>query len=227
MSDSKSPRLTGDAIDTWEMVLVHKMFRREFAEMPGMIRAAAGDRTRQKHVGEFVEFMTHVLHHHHTSEDTMLWPTLMQRVGSVDTDLVRRMEEQHDVVGLALEQIGRLLARWRLDLDDATGEKIAAILAEMSGPLIEHLRDEEKEVLPLVSIHITQEEWDALGEQDKSVIPKGGKGIEVIAMLMQDATPQERARFLGLLPTPVRLIYKVAGQGILRRARARRYPAAA
>lgn len=227
MSDGLLPRSTGGTIDTWEMVLVHKMFRREFADMPGMIRAAAGNRTRQEHVGAFVEFMTHVLHHHHTSEDTMLWPTLLKRVGSVDAELVRRMEEQHDVVGLALEQVSRLLARWRLDFDDATGDKIADVLAQMSGPLNEHLHDEENEVLPLVSIHITQQEWDALGEQDKSVIPKGGKGIEVIAMLMQDATPQERTRFLGLLPTPVRLIYKLAGQGILRRARARRYPTAA
>jgi hemerythrin-like domain-containing protein len=223
MDGDKQPQPTGETVDTWEMVVVHKMFKREFAEMPGLIRAvAAGDSARAQLVAAHVEMMTGLLHHHHTGEDEMLWPRLLDRIGNLDTDLVHRMEKQHEVVGEALERVGKLLPRWRSHADASTRDELADVLAGMSGPLNEHLGEEEREILPLVSIYVTAAEWKALGDHGKASIPKGAKGFDVIGMVMQDATPRERVRFLGLLPPPVRLIYKLVGGGIHRRAKARR-----
>jgi hypothetical protein len=78
----------------------------------------------------------------------------------------------------------------------------------MSVALIEHLTEEENKVLPLVSVHITQAEWDALGRNGASSMPKGAKGFDVIGMILQETTPQERAGFLRLLPAPVRMLYR-------------------
>ena len=215
-------------VDTWEMVVIHRWFKREFAALPALVRGVApGDGDGARYVAEFAGMMTGLLHHHHVGEDEMLWPKLLARVGGLDRELVQRMERQHEVVGTALERVDELLPRWRQGADQATRDELAAVLDGMSGPLTEHLTEEENEVLPLVSVHITQAEWDALGRNGASSMPKGAKGFDVIGMILQESTPQERAGFLRLLPVPVRLLYKLVGAGIHQRAKLRRRAIAA
>src|SRR5262249_9624742 len=53
--DLKPPRPTGGKLDTWEMVVVHRLFRREFRLMPGLIRTVRpGDTARSEYVGEHI-----------------------------------------------------------------------------------------------------------------------------------------------------------------------------
>jgi len=73
MSDTGSPYA-----DTSEMYLVHAVFRREFALLPGLVRAvAAGDVERAGIVADHAELLTVLLHEHHSAEDAMLWPRLL------------------------------------------------------------------------------------------------------------------------------------------------------
>jgi iron-sulfur cluster repair protein YtfE (RIC family) len=218
----------GAKVDTWDMVLVHKMFRREFAALPGLVRAvAAGDRARAETVGGHAAVLTRGLHHHHTGEDEMLWPPLLSRIGELDAELVRRMETQHEVVSSLLERIDPVLIRWRAGADEAGRDELAALIAELSVALDEHLDDEENHILPLVSEHVTQAEWTALGEHGQSGIPKGRKGLVALGAILQDATPDERTRFMALLPALVRLIWRTVGVGIYRKDHAKLYGAAA
>lgn len=224
MDTGRQPRTTGETVDTWVMVVIHRWFRREFAEMPALVRGVApGDRDRARYVAGFVGMMVGLLHHHHAGEDELLWPRLLERVGSLDDELVRRMEKQHELVGAALTRVGELLPRWSRAADEATRRELAEVLEGMSGPLNEHLTEEESKILPLVSVHITQAEWDALGENGESGMPKGARGFDTIGMILQDASPGERAAFLRMLPLPVRLLHRLVGAGIHRRAKARRH----
>jgi hemerythrin-like domain-containing protein len=220
------PRPTGERVDTWEMVVVHRSFRREFRLLPGAIRAvAAGDTGRAEYIGDFLEMVTAGLHHHHTGEDELLWPKLLGRVGSLNADLVQRMESQHERVATLLHRVDELLPRWRARAEAEVRDELANTLADASAVLDQHLEEEEKEILPLVSVYVTNAEWQALGERGKASIPKGAKGFIALGSILQDATPQERVRFLGLLPPPVRLIWKLVGSGIHRRATIRLYGA--
>jgi hemerythrin-like domain-containing protein len=213
---------TGGRVDTWEMVVVHRMFRREFRQAPDLIRGVAdGDVARAEVVGEFYADLTEGLHHHHAGEDELLWPTLLERVGSMNADLVRRMEKQHEVVAGLLDRVNTLLPQWRARADAAGRDELADLYGQASVALDEHLTDEENEVLPLVSVHITQAEWDALGKRGQQGLPKGSKGLVFLGALLEDATPDERARFVKLLPGPVRLLWKSLGGGIHRRAMVR------
>ncbi len=220
--DVKQPRPTGGKIDTWEMVVVHRMFRREFRLMPGLIRTVRpGDTARSEYVADHIAVLTEGLHHHHEGEDELLWPKLLDRVGSLNTELVQRMEAQHEVVASGLSQVDTLLPRWRTTADRSTGNELAAVLSQISIALDEHLTEEENEILPLVSIYITEAEWKALGDRGKASIPKGAKGFVTLGAILEEATPHERTRFLGIIPPPVRLLYKLIGAGIYRRAKAR------
>jgi hemerythrin-like domain-containing protein len=82
--------------DGREMLMVHDVFRREFALMPALVRGVAvGDRSRAQIVIDHIEFVSTVLHHHHSAEDQYTWPLLLDRCGPAFAAVVEVMEVQH------------------------------------------------------------------------------------------------------------------------------------
>ncbi len=92
--------------DTHQMVIGHRVFRRELRLLAGLIGAVrAGDTARARVLVEHATDVTTALHLHHSSEDDVLWPRLLDRA-SLHADLVRRMEQQHEQVGEHLATAG-------------------------------------------------------------------------------------------------------------------------
>jgi hemerythrin-like domain-containing protein len=212
-----------ERVDTWEMVVVHRAFRREFRMAPALIRSvSAGDRDRADFVGEHLFGMVTGLHHHHTGEDELLWPILLERV-SLHSALVNRMAAQHKQLSVHLDRIGELLPGWRLTADLVTGRELAGEFGEASALLNEHLDEEENEILPLVSEHITPAEWKALGDRGLESLPRNSTAFIFLGLLLRDADEQERKAFLRLPPAPIRWAWFLFGQRIYRRAYARLY----
>jgi hypothetical protein len=59
--------------DTHEMVIVHRLFRREFRLLPELIgRVAEGDTAQAAVLAEHATDLVTVLHHHHGAEDELL-----------------------------------------------------------------------------------------------------------------------------------------------------------
>lgn len=208
-------------VDTWEMVLVHRVFRREFRLLPALVRAVRdGDRARADVVGEHLADLTGALHHHHVGEDELLWPVLLGRVG-LRADLVHRMEAQHERLHVLLTGIDELSARWRAGAAAADRDALADLVTQASAALDEHLADEEHELLPLVSEHVTPAEWHALNKRGQDSLPKNGKAFVFLGMILEEATPRETALFLRELPAPVRWAWRLAGRRVYARAVAR------
>jgi len=81
-----------------DMLVVHRVFRREFNGMPALIAAApAGDTARAKVVGDHVKFMVAALHLHHAAEDELVWPTLQSRAPDHHADLQRMVDERTEI----------------------------------------------------------------------------------------------------------------------------------
>ena len=77
------------------MVVVHKVFRRELALIPRLVRAVApGDTRRAAVVAGHARLVLGGLDMHHTGEDALLWPKLLER-DAPDSELIHRMEAQH------------------------------------------------------------------------------------------------------------------------------------
>src|ERR1700722_3010719 len=92
--------------DPRDMHTVHAMFRREYALLPGLVRAVAGkDEERAKVVVEHVRLVNLILHHHHSSEDSTLWPLLLKRAPREIDPIVHLLEGQHDVLDLLLDEV--------------------------------------------------------------------------------------------------------------------------
>lgn len=212
---------TTTRVDTWEMVLAHRVFRREFRILPALIRAAPpGDVARAEVIGSHLDNLANGLHHHHQAEDEMLWPVMLDRVGP-HAAIVHRMEAQHKRLGDLLTRVEELTARWRAEAAADVRDELAEVLAQASVTLDEHLGDEERELLPLVSEHVTPAEWLALNERAREAIPKGKLALFFVGAILEEASPSETKMFLAQLPAPARLLWRIFGPGFYAKSRDR------
>ena len=71
-------------------------FRQQFRALPGLVRAVPnGDPAGRTVVVDFQQELTTALHHHHEGEDELMWPLLLEQA-PMDSELILRMEEQHE-----------------------------------------------------------------------------------------------------------------------------------
>jgi|GEM_PF-142015 len=203
-----------------EMVVIHKIFRREFLRLaelvlrcpPGHVRRAAG-------VSEHADFLMAALHHHHETEDDLLWPLLLERARP-QADLVKRMGRQHEAVADRLAHVRNGLAGWRSAPDEASGRAVSAAIADLTEQLVEHLDEEERSILPIAAAHLTLPEWQRIGEQSFAKFSTGQK-LTALGLLLDAATPEEAASFLAGLPWPIRVVWALSGRRQYRRYVAR------
>ena len=107
---------------------MHRVFRRESALMPRLVRAVApGDTARAALVARHFRDYQLGLHEHHTGEYELIWPLLLQRV-DLEAELVLKMEEQHQRIAASPAAVEKLRpARERTARD---GEPIVVALEE-------------------------------------------------------------------------------------------------
>ena len=206
-----------DLVDTDEMVLIHTFVRREFRLAAGVLRQVHdGDTHRAAVVADHLEFLGRFLHHHHTIEDELLWPLLLERVPEELSPIVHLMEAQHAGVDGALEAIGELLPRWRAtaaaDLRDTLAEQYDALYVGLA----EHLDAEEQRLLPIAARALTQAEWDALGAEGRRRSDRR-EGPLVLGMFGYEGDPAVFARMLAGAPWPVRVLLPRLGRRTFRR----------
>lgn len=195
--------------DPWEMALIHRLIRRGF-ERSREVVLAPGATARAGAVGEYVGFHLDGLEAHHSTEDELIWPALYERA-SLSNTLVRRMEEQHAGLHDAIETTRRELVAWRATPTAEGSQALATALSTLLDQLAEHLVEEERDIVPLIAAHITQAEWDHLGEVAFSKFtPK--QRFTAMGEMLDAADPTESSRMLAGLPAPIRIIWRLLGR---------------
>jgi len=175
--------------DARDMFTAHTMFRREFGLMPGLVRAvAAGDRQRAALVAGHITIVSGVLNHHHSGEDSYIWPPLLERCPQDCAPLVGVMEDQHQAIHHGLLQVEKAVAAWRdsaaADTRDALADAIDRLLPVMK----EHLALEEDRVVPLIEKYVTQAEYARVAQEQGAEVPPD-KLPAVFGMFMYEADP--------------------------------------
>ncbi|MEU3529443.1 hemerythrin domain-containing protein [Streptomyces sp. NPDC038707] len=204
------------APDTGEMVVVHRLFLQEYAAAVAVVRAVApGDTARAAFVAAHLAALGQMLTEHHLAEDELVWPRLAADP-AVDARLVARMEEQHERIADALGRLEHALPRWADRAEPGLRDETADACAALLPALEEHLGDEERYILPLVPGRFTAAEWALLSERGRAAVPKPHR-LYMLAALGEAAGTDRRDEFLGRLPGPVRLLYRVTGPRLRRR----------
>jgi hemerythrin-like domain-containing protein len=220
---SESNSVTGDLsprFDRREMLIVHDVFRREFGLMPGLIAAVTvSDRARAEVVGDHIDALTTLLHHHHQGEDAYVWPLLADRCAD-SLAALESMHHQHEQLAAHLDVVNAALGVWRVDPTIDSGDRLVVALDRMLPSLQRHLDDEERYVVPLMEQHITAAEWDDIvakgsADADPAGLPLG------FGMLMYEGDPEVVERALAAVPADARpVIAAMAAQAFAEHSRA-------
>ncbi len=196
---------------TSDLVLVHKVFRRELRLLPLLISGVeSGDCSRAVALAAHCRELTTALRHHHAAESELLWPRLRDRA-PFDAAAAARLRDGQRTHAALLVELDGLLPLWEQGADADLRAVLADILTELADAVASHLDASAEFVLPAVDEHFTAAEWLALGLRAASWIPLHRMAWLLGAML-EDATPAERANLMGKVPGPARVLYRMVGQ---------------
>ena len=196
---------------TSDLLLVHKVFRRELRLLPVLVTdVAAGDSARAALLVAHSRALTTALRHHHTAESELLWPRLLDR-SQLDSAAARRLRDGHRNHAALVAELDGLFPLWEQGAEADLRTVLTDILTELADGVADHLDTAEKFVLPAIDEQFTVTEWLACGLRAASWIPLHRMAWLLGAML-EDATPVERANLMTKVPGPARLLYRMVGQ---------------
>lgn len=214
MSTIESP--DGIRPDVRDMFTVHRVFRREFPSIARLVREVRpGDLRRAAVLGDHLRLVLAGLHMHHTGEDEILWPLLLDRAAP-SASLIATMQAQHEGVERLTERVEPLLRAWTAEASPVRGEQLAQLVDDLDAALAEHLTLEEREILPLASRYVTEDEWATLGGHGTDAMTARQLPL-MFGSLLEEATPDERRALLAALPAPVRVLMRLVGEPYYRR----------
>lgn len=207
-----NPEAPADKPETEQMKVIHRALTREFALFPALVAAVpAGDTARARRVAAHVELILGMLHEHHEAEDELLWPVLRARV-PLERGLIDTMEAQHHAIAAAIGEVEAALPLWTAAAGADERASLVPHLHDLEKVLAEHLALEESEVLPLIHEHLTVPEWLAPQAHAMKHGPSGLSAKLLLAgAVLEEASPREQAWFLGEMPPPARVMWRLFG----------------
>ena len=160
-------------VDMSMMYVMHHAFRRDLAAFSAAARVTpATDRQAWAALAERWTLFSEALHHHHSGEDRVIWPLLMERTDDAGRATLRAMEDEHAEIDPLLEACAAGFDRLAHHADEDVRAGLAVRLASARERLAEHLRHEETEAIAIIQRVLTAEEWQRLDEEElKASIP--------------------------------------------------------
>jgi iron-sulfur cluster repair protein YtfE (RIC family) len=194
-------------VDLTVMYAAHDAFRRDLERLG---EAAADGTAFTPQVRAGWDNFRHQLHIHHTAEDSDLWPRVESKVAGRPRDvaLLAEMEAEHALLDPQLTAVDAALK-------DRSAE-LLALVRSLASTLDEHLAHEEESALPLIREVLTPADWGAFTGRIRKT--QGVRGAALfVPWIVDGAPPADRARFLGALPPPVRVLNKLFWEAGYRR----------
>jgi len=211
------------AADSRDMYAVHRVFRREFTNLPALIEAVTdGDTRRAAVVADHLEFLVTFLHHHHQGEDELVWPKLLTRGTTEISPLVHTMESQHHALEGTLNSLTEAASRWRPTASAADRDDLARCARNLVTVLFEHLELEEAEVLKLIDTYLTAAEWNQASEHTMKALPPNKLPL-AFGMAIYEADQETRDIMQSTIPAVPWFVFSALGPGAYKRYAKRVY----
>jgi len=217
--------------DTSGMILVHRIFRWLYRELPLLVRGVDdGDVARAEIVGVYADLDFFALHLHHHTEDTVLWDRLAARRPACAAH-VELMRTQHAEVASHLERIEPQLAPWVETADPERRDAFAGDIEALRDTLLVHLGREEDDILPVAGAVMSQKEWDELEAHTRATLlarrrdfPRDVLSLQLGLLLASVPEAERDAWYRANVPAPIRLLYVLLMRRRYDRAMQELYP---
>lgn len=204
----------GGPIDLTPMWLMHHAFRRDLTAFAAAAQATPlEDRATWQALSERWQRFATVLHHHHTGEDSYIWPVLLDAVDAAGDaagrETLEAMEAEHAQIDPLLERCARGFAALARRGDEAARTELADCVATTRERLAAHLGHEERDAMALVQRLLTPANWRAMDKQ----IGSGYPAREIpftLAWVMHGLPAEALPRAKAFLGTPAYALWAVA-----------------
>ncbi len=188
--------------DTRDMLAVHAAFKRAFGDAPRQLASADdGDTQRARYLADYLGEVLWLLHAHHDGEDELLYPLLSERAPE-ERELFSRMEAQHAALVSSIQAAESAAERFGRSGSVVDGQALASACTSLCEALVEHLDQEETDVLPIAARCVSPPEWGTLPAHALSHYE--GTRVWLPFGLVLEAMPDAmREDLLAHVPSPV------------------------
>lgn len=136
----------------------------EFRSLMKKIESAKGSKKKELFQELYAE-----LHGHHEAEETVIFPKVKEKVKGEDEEVVKEMIEEHHLGSYQFSLLERT------SIDNETWDAKFSVLKEV---LDHHMKEEEKEFMPLARKVMPKEWLDESLKEFESVLEKNKKEKE-------------------------------------------------
>jgi hemerythrin-like domain-containing protein len=173
-----------------------------------LARAAAeldpGDRRRSKAFARYWKGYEGEVHAHHTIEDDVFFPVLVERV-PVAAELIGRTDADHARLDELMTLVGGAVA------DLAAGRPSPVLvdgLRELADLMDAHLGFEDADILPLFERHFTAEEYTDLDDQAAKALGISKQAAFTVPFIASMLDPDVLDQVFGDAPVAFRLLLR-------------------
>jgi hypothetical protein len=162
-------------IDMIGMFLMHFAFRRDLSAFARAVATTpVGDQPTWRALTERWAKFGHVLHAHHTREDTYLWPQVIEKAWAAgDAEAVATLEAmhaEHAEIDPLLESVSSGLATLASTPDRDARAALEVRVATTRDSLVRHLAHEERDALAIAQQHFTAAEWELMEHERRETL---------------------------------------------------------
>src|SRR5687768_15893683 len=185
------------------LIAMHKAMRMDSRRLIAAVSTLpAGDTQRADALGRAFAEVMRLIHDHHWTEDDVMYPFLLARVGTFEHDAIR-LENDHVELDAAMARISarfRLLAhQLSIGLWQDTRSHLVDEAAGFEQVLVDHLDREEAVVLPAIDSAISDAERHVL-QKEESKLSTYRHMRMAVPWVLANATPEEAARLRAAAP---------------------------
>ena len=211
-----TPRRDGDPVpDVLGMRLAHRTMLKDAARLTTRAeQLAAGTRGDVPAFAAYVRDYADSVHHHHSVEDEILWPVIVESAGP-HVDL-SELSDDHAALDPMLDRLRAAADAFAARPGEDAATALATALAELRDTLTEHIAEEERDVFPVIERHLSVRDW---AQVETRIRKRAKMGFEAPRNVLA-ATPEELAKVKAEGGLPIRVLIALLVPPFRRRERA-------
>lgn len=195
-------------IDMTNMYLAHHGFRRDLGRLITAVgRVGRTDRRRISALREHFTWVLYALHHHHTSEDELVWPLLRERAPEA-IETIDALEAEHEACDEWIRESTDAFRSFDQDPSEPGRERLTIALRSLADVLGAHLAHEEIDGIPLMMAYITPDE-DARMHRAILKRYRPGEVLTLLGWITYDLPSEVEAHLRRTSPAHLRLLGKL------------------
>ena len=211
-------------VDMFMMYLMHFGFRRDLTAFAAAAAATPiADQDTWTALAKRWDLFAQILHHHHSGEDTGLWPLLMERTDDAGREVLEAMEAEHGEIDPILQACEAGFAKLAAGADEDTRNALVVRLCAGKESLGRHLAHEETEAIAIIQQVMSDDDWQRLeAEHFKPTMTLALLRSAIrwaIPWLLQELPPAGRAKAFAAAAPPQHVVWWLTRGGFARRER--------